>query len=421
MIKAFVLAALALGSPAGAETVSDAVAAAYATNPFLAAARARQDALGETIEQAQAAGRPTASIDSDGGYDRFGYGKGVGATGSASLPIWAGGRVKTAVRAAQGDVRAGAEGLRDTEAGVLETVVGAYAALLYDQQAVDIAKADIDLLDHQVSESRERFRLGNATRTDVARLEAQRAGAVATLASAEATFATDAAGYRAVVGHDPGALAAAPGMLPSLPGSLDQARARALEANPVYRQNQRLAEAADARIDQARANGNPFISAGAAYGRDVDLGRDGGRGFPVVANAGLTMHIPILTGGLVASQVRQATDEHRAAAFDIDAAGREAVRAADAAWAALAGARKQADANQESVTAAELALKGVRAEYAFGLRSTLDITVADESLRSAQLALARSRSDMLLAQTALLRATGGLDDDAFAFAGAVRG
>ena len=65
------------------------------------------------------------------------------------------------------------------------------------------------------------------------------------------------------------------------------------------------------------------------------------------------------------------------------------------------------------VDAAELALKGVRAEYAFGLRSTLDILVADESLRGAQLALARSRSDTLIAQAALLRATGRLDDTAF--------
>jgi outer membrane protein len=70
-------------------------------------------------------------------------------------------------------------------------------------------------------------------------------------------------------------------------------------------------------------------------------------------------------------------------------------------------------ANETGVTAADLALKGVRAEYAFGLRSTLDILVADESLRAAQLAAARSRSDALIAETALLRATGQLDREAF--------
>ena len=404
---------LLLAAPVAGETVNDAVAAAYRTNPVLAAARERQVALGETIEQARAGGRLVASVDAAGGYDRFGYGKGAGATGSASLPIWAGGRVKSAIRAAQGDVAAGEEGLRDTEAAVLETVIGAYAGLLYDQQAVEIAQADIELLDRQVAESRERFRLGNATRTDVARLEAQQAGAVATLAAAQATLATDAAGYRAVVGHDPAALADPPVALPALPPTIAAARDRALAANPVYRQNQRIADAADARIDQARANGAPFLALGGAYGRGADLGRSSDRGVPLAASAGLTLRVPILTGGLVESQVRAASAARRAAGFDIDAAGREAVRSADAAWAALTGARLQGQANDRSVAAAELALKGVRAEYAFGLRSTLDILVADESLRAAQLALARSRSDTLVAQAALLRSVGGLDGDAF--------
>ncbi|RZL51426.1 MAG: type I secretion protein TolC, partial [Sphingomonas sp.] len=56
---------------------------------------------------------------------------------------------------------------------------------------------------------------------------------------------------------------------------------------------------------------------------------------------------------------------------------------------------------------------GVRAEYSFSLRTTLDILIADETLRSAQLALARSRSDVLIGQAALLRATGQLGRDSY--------
>lgn len=87
------LATLALSAPAGAETLHEAVLAAYASNPSLAAARARQDALAEAPEQARAGGRLTAAFDGSGGYDRFGFGKGVGGNASASLPIWTGGRV----------------------------------------------------------------------------------------------------------------------------------------------------------------------------------------------------------------------------------------------------------------------------------------------------------------------------------------
>lgn len=401
-----------LPRPAAAETLHEAIASAFASNPTLGSARFRQDALAETPEQARAGGRLTASVDGGGGYDRFGYGKGLGGTASAALPIWTGGRVGSAVRAAQSDVAAGRQGLRDVQAAVVEAVVASYASLLYDQEAVEIAAADIALLDNQVADARSRFKLGNATRTDVARLEAQRASAAATQASTQAQLAIDRAQYRAVVGRDPGETLAGSAAV-ALPATLDEAHDRALAANPLYQQSQRIAEAEAARIDQARANGNPSLTLGAAYGGDADLGRTANRTFPVVANAGVTLHVPILTGGLVASQVRQARAEHRAALSDVDAVARESIRAADAAWATLAGSRAQAAANAQSVDAADLALKGVRAEYAFGLRSTLDILVADESLRGAQLALARSRSDTLLAQAALLRATGRLDDTAF--------
>lgn len=406
-------AGLAALAPAHAETLRDAIEAAYAGNPTLMAARARQDALAETPEQARAGARLTASADAGGGYDRFGYGKGVNGTASASLPIWTGGRVGAAVRAAEGDVAAGRAGLSDSAASIVEGVVSVYSDILYDQQAVSIANADIALLDNQVADAQARFRLGNATRTDVARLEAQRASAGATLASAQTQLATDAAQYRAIVGHDPAALTDVGAAPAALPDGLDQARGWALAANPLYQQSQRVADADDARIEEARANGNPSLTLGAAYGRDVDFARRFDRGYPVIANAGLTLHVPLLTGGLVASQVRQAQAEHRADLSDVEAAGREAVRAAEAAWAALAGSQAQAAANEKSVEAAELALKGVRAEYAFGLRSTLDILVADESLRGAQLALARSHSDTLIAQAALLRATGRLDDSSF--------
>ncbi|USI75042.1 TolC family outer membrane protein [Sphingomonas morindae] len=413
MIKPALLMLALLAGPAGAETLRDAVLAAYASNPVLGAARARQEARAEATEQARAGGRLTLAADGAGGYDKFGYGKGVGVGASAQLPIWTGGRVSSAVRAASADVAAGAEGVRDTQGALLETVVSAYATLLYDQQAMRIARADIALLDTQVADSHARFTLGNATRTDVARLEAQRASANATLASVETALAADLARYRAVVGHEPDALAP-PAIAPAaLPPSRDEARRLALLANPLYRQSQAAADADAARIDQARANGAPSLALGGGYARDYDLAGRTGSGFPVIANAGLMLHVPILTGGLVASQVRQARAEHRAALFDMEAAARDAVRSADAAWAALAGARAQAEANRQSVDAAELALKGVRAEYAFGLRSTLDILVADESLRGAQLALASSESAMLVAQAALLHATGRLDADAF--------
>ena len=125
-------AALVVAAPASAETLREAIAAAWEGNPELAAARARQDALAETPNQARAAGRLTAGATGNAGYDRLGSngaGTRTGATSAlgginATLPIWTGGRVSSAVRAANGDAAAGGKALRDVEADVLERVVG---------------------------------------------------------------------------------------------------------------------------------------------------------------------------------------------------------------------------------------------------------------------------------------------------------
>jgi len=402
--------ALCFAGTASAETLHDAVVAAYQTNPQLAEAEARQEALAETPEQARAAGRLTVELDGAGGYSRFDYGKGSSGSVTASLPIWTGGRVASSVRAASRDVAAGAEGVLDARAGVLEAVVGAYADLLYAQQAVSVAHADIELLDQQVAEAQSRFKLGQATRTDVAQLEAQRESAIATLADAESSAAAVAAIYRATVGHSPGTLDDRLVSPAGLPTSIEAARSRAVENNPVVRQQRLTAGADAARIDQQRAERNPSLALGGTYGYAAGEGQSG---YNNAAVAGATLRVPLLTGGLVSSKVRQAEATYRADRFAIDAAQREAVRSAETAWANLVAAQSRVQTNTRRVEAAELALKGVRVEYGFSLRTTEDILFADESLRAAQLDLARSRSDVLIEQASLLRSAGLLDPDSY--------
>ncbi|WP_294306419.1 TolC family protein, partial [uncultured Sphingomonas sp.] len=149
------------------------------------------------------------------------------------------------------------------------------------------------------------------------------------------------------------------------------------------------------------------------YGRGVQWAGGQTNGFDSAANAGLELRIPLLTGGLVASRVRQAEAARRAERFDADAVARGVVRATDTAWASLTAAQGRLTASAEGLKAADLALKGVRAEYGFGLRSTIDILVADQSYRAAQLAVARAQVDVLIAEAAVLRATGRMGRGAF--------
>lgn len=411
---ALLIGTVLLGAtPISAETLRDAVTQAYASNPQLLAARARQEALEEEPEQARAAGRLTAAATGNGGYDRLDYGRVASATASATLPIWTGGRVQSAVRAAERDVAAGAQGLRDAEAVILQAVVSAYADLLYRQQAVEVARIGIERLDRQVAEARSRFGLGHATQTDVAQLEAQRASVVANLADADGALATAAAAYRAAVGSDAQMLSAEVPAPALLPPTLSEARVQAETNNPLLLQQRQVVKSALARIDQARADRAPSLDLTGGYGRGGRLIDGGVRGLPAAASVGLSLRLPLLTGGLVPSRVRQAEAVARAERFQTDAAEREARRSVDAAWASLTAAQRRQRAATDGLAAADLALKGVRAEYGFGLRSTIDILVADQSFRSAQLSVASARSDVLVAQAALLRAVGAFGRDAY--------
>lgn len=413
--KAVLLGAAALlcTAPAHADTLRDAIAAAYATNPTLAEAQARQEALEEAPEQAWAEGRPTLSATANGGYDDLGYGGAGSADVQAALPIWTGGRVSSAVRASSADVAAGEQVVRDNEAAVLQRVVAAYADLLFAQEAVEVARIGIERLDRQVGEAQSRFDLGQATRTDVAQLEAQRSSVVANLADAEAALASARAAYRAVVGEDPGDLEAHVPPPAMLPADLAAARASAERANPRLLERIRIVDASEARIDRARAQGAPSVDLVGAYGRGVQETGGALQGYDTAASVGLTLRVPLLNGGLVASRVREAEATMRADRYAVQAELRETIRSVETAWADLQAAGRRETASRDGLAAAQIALDGVRAEYEFGLRSTIDLLLAEQSYRAAQLALARSRSDVLMAQAALLRATGHLDRAAF--------
>lgn len=292
MTKVGLLAGIAMlvATPASAQTLREAVAQAYATNPQLAAARARQEALEEQPEQARAAGRLTADAIGGGGYDRLGYGGNASATLNATLPVWTGGRVRSAVRAADRDVAAGAQALRDAEAVILQDVVSAYAELLYNQQAVDVARVGIERLDRQVAEATARFGLGQGTRTDVAQLEAQRASVVANLADAEGALATASATYRAVVGRDADTLSANVPPPMRLPSTLAEARAQAEANNPLLLQQRQVVEAAAARIDQMRAERAPALDLTGGYGRGTRFTGGGARDFTAATSEGSAAH-----------------------------------------------------------------------------------------------------------------------------------
>ncbi len=405
---------------ANAETLQQALASAYETNPALHAAQASQRATDETDAQARAGWRPTVSIAAAAQYlrvpaDFAQYQAGTIETndGNATLdirqPLYTGGRVANAVHAADARIAAGQQGLRATEAQIFQAAIEAYVNVLRDQTILGIRRADVATLDRQVKETELRFRLGDAvTRTDVAQTQAQREAAKAAQLAAEAQLTASQASYRASIGTMPGRLEE-PEALPFCPHSLDEAIDLAEAANPALAQNRFLVDAAQDEIAAARSASLPTI------GIEGQLGTVGpaaplhtGEYEPNIT-ATITLTQPLIAGGLVASQVRQARDRDEAARATLQETGRSVLQAVRTAFAQVSAGTQEIAADEAQVQAASLAMRGYQAEYRFGLRSTLDVLIADQNFRAAQVSLAESRHDTIVAEAALLASVGRLE------------
>jgi outer membrane protein len=413
------VAALGLVGPCPAETLQDALVQAYRTNPVLQGQRYQQQALDESYVQARAGWRPTASFKSSAQYERepnssldASEGSVAGNIGQASItvsqPIYTGGRTAWAVRAAEATVGAGREELRTVEAQVLLSVIQAYADVMRDQQILAVRQADMATLEKQVAESSEKFKLGQVTKTDVAQAQAQLESARVSLAAAEAQLEISRAEYAAAVGQSPGQLETPTG-LPGMPASVDQAFDLAEGSNPLLLQSVEKEKASRAQISAARAAYRPTVALQGTYGYIGPITPVNTRDYAQDVTGGVVMTMPILTGGVTASEVRQATAQNSSDRVAIEAAHRQVVQSVAQAWNQLLSGRAGVKAGEAQVGAADLALKGAQAEYVYGLRTTLDVLISDENLRSAQLSLAGSQHDVLLAEASVLQASGRLE------------
>ena len=208
-----------VAEPPRALTLEEAFVAAYKDSPTLRADREGLKILDEDIAAAKSAGRPT--IQAEGTFTRAeldvtGNGYIVGAR--LTQPVFRGFRVANNVKAAQTNVRAGRESLRQSEIDVFREVATQYSAVLRDREVLSLNQALIGNVQTIRQAELRRLELGERTRTDVAQSEARLASALASLARAEQYLSESETRFQSLVGQRPTALA--PLLpLPQLPGS----------------------------------------------------------------------------------------------------------------------------------------------------------------------------------------------------------
>lgn len=410
---------LGIGAPAVADTLREALARAYTTNPLLQAARAQQRGIDETVPIQRAAGLPSVTTDttytefikkSDNSFtspDRV-----LSSQVQLGVPLYSGGAVRNAVKAAKTRVEAGQANLRGTESAIFSQVVAAYMDVILSEAIVELRRNQVEVLGVNLRATRDRFEIGDLTRTDVAQSQARLALAQGDARTAAANLAGAREAYIRLVGSPPGTLAPPP-PLPNLPDSIQGAVAIALENNPDIVASREEAEAARTDIDVAGSGRLPKVSLYSQGGYNDYFGTLGsgvsGANFAQTeksAQVGARLSVPLFQGGRPAALRRQAQAFATAAMEAEIAAERDVIAQTRASWSSWLATTELIESSQVAVEAAELSLEGVRAENTVGNRTVLDILDAEQELLLARVRLVTARRNAYVAGFTLLAAMG---------------
>ena len=369
------------GAPidAVADTLESALVQAYQNNPQLNAQRALVRATDEGVPQALAGYRPRISATANIGaqtntivtrssptnpptpaVDTFQSGgttpRGFGATLTQNL--FNGFQTASRTRQAESQVRAARETLRTTEQTVLLSAVTAYMNLLRDSAIFELQRSNLDVLEEQLRQTRQRLESGNVTATDVYQAESRLSVGRTQVYAAEANYRTSRAVYRQVIGVEPGRLQPATSVDRFVPGTLPGAIRVGTSEHPAVSTAQHNVDVALQQIKIAESALYPTLSLLGSVQRNYDVALTTPENFS--ASVGGQLSVPIYQGGAEYSQIRQAKETLGQRRFDLDLA-RDQIRVTVAqAWAQLDASKSTIIATQGQVKSAESALNGVR-------------------------------------------------------------
>ena len=422
------LAAIGAAMPTGqAETLTSALIKAYVNNPIINASRASVRAADENVPRANAGYLPTIAAtgsmgvahfngnevipSSSGQFEEFAFATGYsprsyGATITEN--VFDGYQTINRIRAAESGVLQSRAGLRSSEQSTLLDGVTAYMDVLRDTALLDLQRNNVAVLKEQLRETRDRFTVGEVTRTDVAQAEASLSTAEAQELTAEATLETSIAHYRQVIGDQPTTLAPVKPITRPLPRTLPAAITVAVIEHPQIVSDMHAVDQAELAIKVDEGKLYPQVSLQGQVAQQFDVNAvPGARAFNAQVTGNLT--VPIYQGGQEYASIRQDKEKLSQAELTLDQ-DRDAVRRNLVQFWGLNQAQVGViRAARASVAANEVALAGVREEAKVGQRTTLDVLNAQQALLQARSNLVTAEHDAVVYSYSVLSAIGRLD------------
>jgi outer membrane protein len=412
-------------TPALADTIDAALVRAYQNNPQLNAQRAAVRSTDENVPQALSGYRPRVAVTASAGYQYTDVLTTAGGTGTtlvktivhganaprsvgvtASQTIFNGQQTANRTRAAESQVSGAREALRVLEQSVLLAGATIYMDFLRDSAIVEVQRSNTRVLEQTLKQTRDRFNVGEVTRTDVAQSEAQLAAGKTQQLTAESNLTTTRSNFRRIIGNEPENLAPGSPVDRFLPGTLPSAVDLGLIENPNV-------TAAMFGIDvnylQVKINEGallPVVTVQGSVQQSYEQTQTIFRSFG--ASIIGQVSIPVYQGGAEYALIRQSKETLAQQRLNLETTRDQTRASVVQAWGQLLAGKAQVASAQSQVTASEIALNGVREEAKAGQRTTLDVLNAQQALVNARVALVTAQHDRVVASYAVLNAVGRL-------------
>ena len=412
-------------APVLADTIEAAMVRAYQTNPQLNAQRAQVRSTDEAVPQALSGYRPKVAVNASLGYQ---YTDTLGTQGgtptqllrtdihganpprSAGLivnqTLYNGNQTANKTRVAEAQVSGSREALRVLEQTVLFNAASVYMDYLRDSAVVEVNKSNVRVLEQTLKQTRDRFNVGEVTRTDVAQSEAQLAAGKTQELQAESNLNTTRANYRRIIGSEPTNLAPGSPVDRFLPGTLPQAVDLSLIENPNVTA---AMYGIDVNFMTVKVNEGallPTVSLQATAQEAYEQSLITQRAFTAAVTAQVS--VPVYQGGAEYSLIRQSKENLQQQRLTLETTRDQTRANTVTAWGQLVAGKAQVISAQSQVTASEIALNGVREEAKAGQRTTLDVLNAQQALVNARVSLVTAQHDRVVASYSVLQAVGRL-------------
>ena len=407
--------ALFAGAPdVSAETLEEALAKAYETNPTLLARRAQLRAADEGVPQALSGWRPSVTMTGDASrvqsYSNTRsspttrYTSPYGAALEITQPLF-NASTSPSVARAENQVRAERAALLFEEQTVLQDVINAYVAVIRDEAIVALNINNEQRLRRQFDATNDRFRVGEVTRTDVSQAQARLARAGANRTKAEGDLAASRAVYRNVVGNAPANLVA-PRALSDLPATADETIALSTAQNPrvITAEFTELAARENIKVIE----GELWPEFNLVGSLSADEHATNGNSHTNTASITAEVSVPLYTAGSVAARIRAAKQTAEQRRQQLDEARRDAMETATRSWELLKTAQASLRAFGAEIEAGQIALEGVEKEALVGSRTVLDVLDAEQALLNARVRQVVAQRDEVASSYQIKAAVGGL-------------